>query len=140
MNRLLLFVVTGFVITSCAQSATIDLSRSMPDETVASTSSQLTTTQPSMALTFTGKGESNTDSFYAAGSLKVSWITNGNCVYILDLKPVNGDFRLQKTLLNFYGAGTGSNRVYSIENSLYFIEATTGPAPSCPWKVTLTSE
>lgn len=84
-----------------------------------------------------GGGQLNTDPFQlAGGSYTTEYTLGGSCFYGARLEPapsgVGGD-----GLFSVDGPRQGSNRVYGVKSGSYFVDMITGPAPGCPWTVTI---
>lgn len=81
---------------------------------------------------FSGEGEQRTPPFQLnAQSYQTSVNVGGDCFYAFDLRHLDG------SLAAGLDRAEASN-LYGIEPGEYYLEVTTGPAPGCPWSVSLT--
>lgn len=88
-------------------------------------------------VTVSSQGDGNSAPFELAAGDYVASITFGaDCAYYLDLEPTPDD-RRDHEVGNSSEAQEQVNYLYGVEEGRYYIRAITGPAPSCPWSVTL---
>lgn len=110
-------------------------------ETTTTVAETTTTEAPAEPLVFSAAGEQQTAPVQvAAGNYSVHYKFDGPCYYSGQLEPTDPDS------FEMLDAGTGSGPVegdtnlYNVEGGEYFVGMITGPAPGCPWTVTLTPQ
>lgn len=88
--------------------------------------------------TFTLKGEGNTRAVeLPGGDYSVRWRTGGDCYYSVDLEKTRGRPFDTHSLFAADGRTSGEQQLYDIGAGTYYAAAITGPAPGCPWSVTM---
>jgi len=87
------------------------------------------------AFTLSGQGETSTPPFELDGDYSIDWTTGGDCFYSADLEST-GDEPVYETLFSADAATSGQSFVYGVSGEFY-AEVITGPAPSCPWEMTI---
>ena len=88
-------------------------------------------------VTVSSQGDGNTAPFELSAGDYVATISFGaDCAYYLDLEPTPDD-RQDHDIGNSSEAQDQTNYLYGVEEGRYYIRANTGPAPACPWSVTL---
>lgn len=93
--------------------------------------------QPADPVTISAEGDGNSAPFELKGGDYLATVTiGGDCYYGLDLEPLTDGVR-RHDIGTWDEAGDGENYLYGVEAGSYYVEAITGPAPSCPWSVTL---
>lgn len=104
--------------------------------TAAPISATTTTTTP--ALSWSGTGAQKTDRFHLpGGAYKATWRFGADCSYFTSLKLADGT-QGSDSIGDARGPIDGTNNLYGIEEGDYYVDVNTGPAPGCPWTVTLT--
>lgn len=89
----------------------------------------------SSATVFSGQGGLNEQTLSQPlfGTYQIAWQTFGPCTYYANLSDT-----YSSELFSADGALTGTNIIHDIPKGNYYLKVTTGPAPTCQWKVTLT--
>jgi hypothetical protein len=92
-------------------------------------------------ITIEGGGDGNSAPFDLAGGDYLASVRFGaNCTYFIDLEDVGREIRLRHKIASALDAQTQENFLYVVTPGRYFIRVTSGPAPRCPWSVTLESQ
>jgi hypothetical protein len=123
-----------------AVATTVDGRSRTPDDPTTTTTRQPVTTAAHVPLvvTLSGDGDQNTDTFQLnRGDYEVAYSFTGNCYYGGTLRDPDGDF-LYEDLGSGSGPVSGNTNVYDLDGGTYYVDLITGPAPSCPWLITLT--
>lgn len=96
-----------------------------------------TTSTTIPALSWSGTGQQRTDRFHlTGGSYKATWRFGADCSYFTSLKLADGT-QGSEDIGNARGPIDGTNNLYGIEAGDYYVDVNTGPAPGCPWTITL---
>ena len=91
------------------------------------------------SVTVSAEGDGNSAPFeLEGGDYLASVQIGGDCYYGIDLEPLADGVR-SKDIGTWDEAGFGENYLYGVEGGSYYVQAITGPVPSCPWSVTLES-
>ena len=93
-------------------------------------------TAPEAPTTLSAKGATNTRKFtLAGGDYTVTYNFSGSCFYGANLQQsASGGTDLASAT----GPIKGTNNVYGVTAGSYYIYMISGPAPDCPWTLTLT--
>lgn len=95
-------------------------------------------TTPAEPLTFAGDGQQNSEPFILlSGAYIATWEGTGSCFYGPSLNRSEGGL----AGLHDLGSGKGpikhTENIYGVQADGYFLHMITGPAPGCPWTLTL---
>lgn len=146
-RRYAVAVVAVVGLAACSDGAPDESSSStLPSPTLAgatippeaTTSTTPPTTVAKEVHQFSGAGQKNSDPVQIrGGSYIVTWKGSGTCFYGASLNPTSGGPGGRHSL----GSGTGpieqTDNVYGVPAGEYFLEMISGPAPGCPWTLTL---
>jgi hypothetical protein len=92
--------------------------------------------QVSVSRTLEGGGERATEAFRLEGDYVVTITTGSDCFYGFDLDNADTS-RTEESLGLMDEPGSMTTNLFAIPSGRYFIDVITGPAPSCPWTVTI---
>ncbi|WP_234752504.1 acyltransferase family protein [Arthrobacter ramosus] len=95
------------------------------------------TTPTAAAVTISGDGQMASKKVALKGDYSVSWKTLGSCYYSATLKSGADSLRDPEAFTADHEA-SGTNNVYGLKATDYYLDVITGPAPSCGWTVTMT--
>lgn len=101
--------------------------------------SRSTTSPEPVSITLAGDGKQNTEPFaLPAGAYEASYDYRAECTYYGDLRPSDGGYLFDADVGRGSGPVSGTTNLYDIDEGSYYVRMNTGPAPRCPWTVTLT--
>jgi len=113
-----------------------------PEETTTTTTTAPTTTTTEPAaepIVQSGQGVGLTPPFEVpAGDYAVHYNFGQDCYYSGDLRPTDGDEFDGFDIGSGQGPIEGDTYAYDVPGGEYYIDLNTGPAPNCPWEITLT--
>jgi len=92
--------------------------------------------------TLAGDGQMSTDPLHLdAGHYEVHFTYGGTCYFAASLDRLTGG---NVGGVGALGSGTGpvegDTNVYDVEAGEYYVDVITGPAPGCPWEITLSPQ
>lgn len=128
---------------ACASEANDD--EAATDDVTTATEGETTTTAPTTTAaptpaptTLSGGGDTSTDPFTLdGGRYAVHYRFDGSCYYSATLESPSGEPMLVD-LGTGDGPVEGDTNAYAVEPGDYYVQVITGPAPNCPWEITLT--
>jgi hypothetical protein len=87
-------------------------------------------------ITVSGPGQQTSSPFtLAAGNYQVHYKFGGDCFYSGELKSIDGSVD-KFNFVTGSSATEGDTNLYGLPADPYYLDMTTGPAPSCPWTIT----
>jgi hypothetical protein len=91
-------------------------------------------------LTLEGGGDMSTDPFQLdGGRYAVHYSFGGDCYYGASLEVTSGDTLAMHDLGTGTGPVEGDTNAYNVKTGEYYARVITGPAPDCPWMITVTA-
>lgn len=123
--------------------AAVTTAQSLPRKKVAAPAKTAPPLNPPSAtsaatVTFAGMGMVNTEpQQLTKGDYKVQYQFDGDCYYSADLVSVDGTDR-KSDLATASTVYSGETNAYGISGGSYYLKMTSGPAPGCPWRISLT--
>lgn len=102
-----------------------------------------TTEAPPQPIVQTGQGDGQTPPLdVPAGNYAVHYQFDGTCFYGGTLVPIDSADPLDfpQDLGTGTGPVAGDTNIYDVPGGTYYVKMITGPAPGCPWTVTLTPQ
>jgi hypothetical protein len=109
--------------------------------TTSSTTTAPTTTTtsapPEQPIVLSGTGQQQTDPFRLEGDrYAVHYRFDGECFYGATLQSTSGGL-VYEDLGTGMGPVEGDTNIYGIGASEFYADVITGPAPDCPWEITI---
>ena len=93
--------------------------------------------KPETAVSLQGDGGLSSDPFVLdPGDYRVAWTATGDCYYGFDLKPLDGQWPYVP-LASPGEVAAGGDNVYDVDGGRWYVKVHTGPAPACPWTLSL---
>ncbi len=109
--------------------------------TTTTTEAPTTTAAAAEPIVVSGPGVQLTPPFEVpAGDYAVHYNFSADCYYSTNLVPVGGETYDGFDLGSGTGPVEGDTYAYGVESGEYYIDLNTGPAPNCPWEITLTKQ